>query len=70
MQSTEPADARSRGPKPEAPLNQGFREPDLACALSLTLRTVFRQEIGINRSVDLLMLDMCSKPIIAQKLPR
>ena len=30
--------------KPKVPLNHGFRASNLACALSLTLRTVFRKE--------------------------
>ena len=33
-----------RGYKPKVPLNDGFRASNLACALSLTLRTVFRKE--------------------------
>ena len=33
-----------RGYKPKVPLNHGFRPSNLACALSLTLRTVFRKE--------------------------
>ena len=33
-----------RGYKPKVPLNHGFRASNLACALSLTLRTVFRKE--------------------------
>ena len=30
--------------KPKVPLNHGFRPSNLVCALSLTLRTVFRKE--------------------------
>ena len=50
VHSVEPADARFRGYKLKVPLNHGFRAPNLACTLSLTVQIVFCKKFS-ERSI-------------------